>query len=460
MNDVWSRTLRRAKRMINKQSFQTWISSMNCEGYKKGVLHLSVGSDSHRDWVMANYLSYIRVAASAACNREVTVEIKVQDANKPRLVVPVKKSSRHSRAVEHPSAIVAQHPTNGNLALAFDGFVPGECNEFAYSACQSVARQPASEFNPLYIYGQHGVGKTHLLCATTNSLRKTHSELSVLYQTAEDFTNEFFESIATKQTAGFRARYRTQDVLLIDDVQFVQSKASTQEALFHTINALQERGRQVVISSDRLPEELFSVKPKLIERFSSGLVIDVAPPEFRMKIRILRKKAELLDMELLDEVATYIAEMSCPSVRQLESMLTKLKGYSELKTAPISLEIAEAVLGRNGSGKKELTVEAIQDKVASYFGIGVSKLVSRDRTRSIVRARQVAMFLSRDMLGDSYPSIGKKFSGMCHAAVIHSYKLIRAKMIADPAFHCLIETLKRELGALRQQSAIQRHLDM
>ena len=449
MNNVWIRTLRRVKRKVNQHSFETWLKSMRYGGYKKGVLRLTVSNESHRNWVNDNYLSLIRVAARDVCKRDVDVQIELNGS--PNLS---KKSSRARRFTFQTPSIQVRNKglllthTNGNFT--FDSFVSGECNEFAWAACHKVAQNPAAAYNPLFICGRPGVGKTHLLCAIAHHIRSTHGQLSVLYQTGEDFTNSLMDAIATKQMAGFRAKYRSLDVLLIDDVQFIQAKNKTQEVLFHTFNALYDLGRQIVISSDRHPEGLHFIQEKLVSRFASGLVADLAPPNMTLRVEILHKKAEKAKFRLPTEIAYYIASKSPPSVRQLEGLLTRVKAYTELKFLPVTLESAKAALNGYGNGEDNssngLSVEVIQRKVASYCGLRLENLISRDRARNVVRARQIAMYLCRELLNESYPKIGKMFSGMCHAAAIHSYKLIDSKLKTDPVLARVVDTLKKELN--------------
>jgi len=452
VNNVWVRTLRRVKRMVNQHSFETWLKSMRYNGYKKGVLRLTVSNESHKNWVNDNYLSLIRIAARDVCKRDVDVQIDLNGS--PDL--GQKKSQARRFAFQAPLGQVKTRgvslpPTNGSFT--FESFVSGECNEFAQAACRKVAQSPAAAYNPLFIYGQPGVGKTHLLCAIAHYVRSNHQQLSVLYQTGEDFTNNLVESLATKQMAGFRAKYRSLDVLLIDDVQFIQAKNKTQEVLFHTFNALYDLGRQIVISSDRHPGRLHFVQDKLVSRFGSGLVVDLSPPDIALKVEILRKKAEKAEFRLPTEIAHYIASRSPSSVRQLEGLLTRVKAYTELKFLPVTLESAQAALRGYGNGDdgslNGLSVEVIQSKVASYCGLRLEELVSRDRARNIVRARQVAMYLCRELLKESYPKIGKKFSGMCHAAAIHSYKLIASRLKTDPVLRHVVDTLKKELNGAK-----------
>jgi len=449
VNNVWVRTLRRVKRMVNQHSFETWLKSMRYIGYKKGVLRLTVSNESHKNWVNDNYLSLIRIAARDVCKRDVDVQIELNgapDLNKKSS--PARRFTLQVPLVQVRTRGVSLPPTNGSFT--FESYVSGECNEFARAACSKVAQSPAAAYNPLFICGQSGVGKTHLLCAIAHYVRSNHAQLSVLYQTGEEFTNSLVESIATKQMAGFRAKYRSLDVLLIDDVQFIQAKNKTQEVLFHTFNALYDLGRQIVISSDRHPEELHFIQEKLVSRLGSGLVVDLASPDMALKVEILRKKAEKAKFRLPTEIAYYIASKSPPSVRQLEGLLTRVKAYTELKFLPVTLESAKAALNGYGNGEESssngLSVEAIQRKVASYCGLRLENLVSRDRARNVVRARQIAMYLCRELLNESYPKIGKMFSGMCHAAAIHSHKLVVSRLKTDPVLGRVVDTLKKELN--------------
>ncbi|MBN1592674.1 MAG: chromosomal replication initiator protein DnaA, partial [Candidatus Coatesbacteria bacterium] len=335
--------------------------------------------------------------------------------------------------------------TNGHYT--FESFVQGECNEFAWAACRKVAESPAIAYNPLYLHGSAGTGKTHLLCAIAHDIKRDHKELSILYVTAEDFTNNLIESIATKQTAGFRAKYRSRDVLLIDDIQFIQAKNKTQEALLHTFNTLSDLGHQIVISSDRQPESLHFVQDGLISRFCSGLVVDVGAPDAELRSRILLKKAEKTSFDLPDEIADYIATRAPNNVRLLEGLLTRVRAYAELKRVPLTLDAAKRALNGfgNGSSSKVLSVGSIQKKVASYCGLRFEDIISRNRARNVVRARQIAMYLCRELLEESYPSIGKQFSGLCHAAAIHSYNIVASKLKTDPVLTKIVLELKNEL---------------
>ncbi|HUT03564.1 MAG TPA: chromosomal replication initiator protein DnaA [bacterium] len=447
MNNVWVRVLRRVKRTINRHSFETWIKSMHYEGYRKGVLRLTVLNDSHRNWVNENYLSLIRVAAGDICSRDVEVQISLNGVHDVEEKAPAVQRSLHKAPVAHSLRQGPALPhTNGDFT--FDNYVLGECNEFAHAACVKVAQSPSKAYNPLFIYGQDGVGKTHLLSAITHYIRHNHQALSVLYETAEDFTNDLVDSIGSRQMPGFRARYRNQDVFLIDDIQFIQAKKTTQESLLHTFNALYDLGRQIVVSCDRHPEGLQFVQDKLLSRLGSGLVVDLAPPDLEVRVRILLKKAEKVSFDLPEEIAYYMASRAPSNVRQLESLLTRVKAYTEWKHLDLTLESAKAAL--NGYGKlnsqEKLSTEVIQNKVALYYGLRTDDLLSRSRARNIVRARQVAMFLCRELLRESYPSIGRSFSGMSHAAAMHSCGRVVFMLKSDPRFVQTIDVLKKELA--------------
>jgi len=447
VNNVWIRILRRLKRTINRHSFDTWIKSMHYEGYRKGVLRLTVLNDSHRNWVNENYLSLIRVAARDICRRDVEVQISLNGVHDVKKKAPALRRAMPKTPVVHSLRQGPALPhTNGNFT--FDNYVLGECNEFAHAACFKVAQSPSRAYNPLFIYGQDGVGKTHLLFAITHYIRHNHQALSVLYETAEDFTNDLIESIGSRQMPGFRARYRNQDVLLIDDIQFIQAKKKTQEALLHTFNALYELGRQIVVSCDRHPEGLQFVQEKLLSRLGSGLVVDLAPPDLDVRVRILLKKAEKMRFDLPEEIAYYIASRAPSNVRQLEGLLTRVKAYAEWKHLDVTLESAKAAL--NGYGKlnasARLSTKVIQNKVALYYGLRTDDLLSRNRAKNIVRARQVAMFLCRELLKESYPSIGRSFSGMSHAAAMHSCRRVASMLRTDPRLVQTIDVLKNELA--------------
>lgn len=448
MNSVWTKTLRRLRRRVPGQSFETWIRSMQYDGYRKGVLRLLVSDEYHKNWVMDNYLSAIRVAASQVCRRDVDVLVDLSDT----CSAPQKKSPGRQLKLQSPPQKPKKSPLvncSADERFTFANYVLGDSNEFALAASQKVVGNLAKEFNPLFIHGHSGVGKTHLLFAIANYVRKQHPDLTVLYRTAEQFTNELMDSLASKQMASFRARYRSLDVFLIDDIQFIQAKNKTQETFLHTFDAIFDLGCQIVISCDRLPEELPLIDEKLVSRFASGLVVGLTQPDLKLKTDILRKRAADSGAALPDNVAYYIAGRSCGSVRQLLGMLTKVLAFSDWKHSPLTPSLAKTALRDYGAQDAPgvLSIETIQVKVASYYGLMRSHLLSKERARTVVTARQVAMFLCRELLNESYPTIGKKFAGMCHAAVIYACKAVQKKMKKDTLLNRIVDTLRTELNS-------------
>ena len=348
-----------------------------------------------------------------------------------------------------PPPITARRPaeTTVNSRYTFEAFVSGTSNRFALAAAQGVAEKPAQSFNPLFIYGTAGLGKTHLLHAIGNYVNQHYPHLNVVYVSAESFTNDFIESIRTNTQFAFKQRYRTCDVLLIDDIQFLEKKDGTREEFFHTFNALHDENRQIVITSDRSPKSLAAFEDRLRTRFDWGLTTDVQPPELETRLAILRHKGERETLHFPDEVLDYIAAHITNNIRELEGALIRVAAYASIHDQPVTLNLAEEQLRHLiTSETRQLTPRIILETTADMFGMTVDDLVSKSRSRPLVNARQICMYVFRQMTDFSYPAIGREFGGRDHTTVIHAVEKISTLMQQKRSIFDQVTDLMNRLG--------------
>jgi chromosomal replication initiator protein len=330
-----------------------------------------------------------------------------------------------------------------NHKYTFDLFVSGTGNQFAHAAAMAVANNPADTYNPLFIYGGVGLGKSHLLNAIGHTIRAASPELSVCYCSAEKFMYEMVNALRQKKMELFRSRFRTIDVLLVDDIQFISGKVGTQEEFFHTFNALYDTHKQIVITSDKFPREISDLEERLRSRFEWGLIADIQPPDVETKIAILKKKSEITKIRLPDDVTYFLASSDTKNIRELEGMLIRLGAYSSLQNIPITLDMArESLKDILGDRRKDITVELIQKATADYFGLKVAELKSDKRLKNLVQARQIAIWICRDMTKASYPDIGMRFGGKDHSTVIYAAKKIDKALKDDVKLSRIIDEIK------------------
>ena len=333
-----------------------------------------------------------------------------------------------------------------NFEYTFDNFIVGNSNKFAHAACTAVAKHPAQAYNPLFIYGPSGIGKTHLLYAITNEIKKNNPDVKVLYIKGDDFTNQMIESLANKEMSLFHEKYRKCDVLLIDDIQFIAGKTSTQEEFFHTFNSLYEAHKQIILTSDRPPREIQTLEDRLKTRFEWGLIADIQPPDLELRIAILKKKAEQVNIKLPEDVLTFLAENLRSNVRQIEGAIKKLAALCFLSGKTISIETAEGCISEllGGEEPASVTVEKIFAAVYKKYGISKEDLIGQKRNKEIAATRHIANYLIREITEMSYPNIAKIF-GRNHSTVISSIEIVEKKIKNDKAFELEIENLKKEI---------------
>ena len=447
MENIWLEAQSNIAKVLTPQTYDTWIRPITFVSFKNNSFLLEVPNKFVKEWVEEKYNSMIQEAISSLTGSKFQLEFKLNDKHQgekapdvAEMVVP--------RDVPPPR----EKPTQGDLVsnlnpkYTFETFVCGASNQFAHAASQAVAANPASNYNPLFIYGGVGLGKTHLLIAIGNQILARNKKARVCYYTSEKFMNELINCLRYNKMEQFRNKFRSMDILLIDDVQFIAGKERTQEEFFHTFNSLYESHKQIVVTSDKFPKDIPGLEERLRSRFEWGLIADIQPPDIETKVAILKKKAEIDSIGLTDDVALFLASSSTTNVRELVGMLIRLGAFSSLTGNEITLKMARDVLKDIIVDKtRELSIEIIQKQVADHFKIKVSELKSDKRLKALVVPRQIAIYLCRELTKASYPEIGEKFGGKDHSTIIHSVKKIDLQIAQDLEIKGIIDTLRRSL---------------
>lgn len=447
MEKVWLQVLSNMEKVLTPHTYSTWIRPLKFLDTKGNVLYLETPNSFFREMVRENYLSMIEEAVSAILQSNAFIELLV--SSKENINNPIKTESELSGKDSTSPVEISSNPafhTNLNPKYTFDTFVCGAGNQFAYAATQAVANKPATNYNPLFLYGGVGLGKTHLLTAIGNHILASNSSSKVCLYTSEKFMNEMINCIRYKKMEEFRNKFRSMDVLLIDDIQFMAGKEATQEEFFHTFNSLHESHKQIVVTSDKFPKDMAGLEQRLRSRFEWGLIADIQPPDIETKVAILKKKSEIDSINLPDDVALFLASSSTSNVRELEGMLIRLGAYASLTGNEITLSMAREVLKDIIVEKnREITVEMIQKFVSEFFGIKISDLKSDKRLKTVVVPRQIAIYLCRDLTKSSYPEIGEKFGGKDHSTIIHSFKKITRLITSDSELKNTLDNIRRGL---------------
>jgi len=446
---LWSHVLEEARERLNPQAFGTWLSGTRAVALTEDELLVEVPSEFHVEWVGAKYGDQLAGLVEGILNRSLSLSFQCSD-NAPELPIPtVELSAPSAGGTRQSRDRSSPHPTPTlNDRYTFDRFVVGNNSQFAAAACRAVAEQPAKAYNPLFLYGGVGLGKTHLMHAIGRRLLEETPNARVVYLTTEQFTNDLVSAIQSGTTADFRRRYRQIDLLLVDDVQFLAGKERTQEEFFHTFNALYDAHKQIILTSDRPPKEIGGLEGRLVSRFEWGLVADIRSPDYETRVAILRKKGEDDRISIDEDVIDFVARACTNSVRELEGAIIKLLAYSSLTNQEITVELARRSLqsqGAGSAGSRNLTAERIQDFVAEEWGVRPDALASKRRTKDITVPRQVAMYLIRELLDMALAQIGDLFGGRDHSTVIHSINKVEGEMEEDPDFRARVEAIRDEL---------------
>jgi chromosomal replication initiator protein len=447
MLDAWQQATNNIEKIMSEADFGAWIKPVHYSHHAGSAVFLTVPNSFIKEWLEDHYLKVLTGALSATLGYTVSLifVIKSDEEHQPYISEDFIVKNE-SEPVSGKNTFVEQVFTPLNQRYTFDLFVSGTGNQFAHAAAMAVANNPADTYNPLFIYGGVGLGKSHLLNSIGHTIRDNSPELSVCYCSAEKFMYEMVNHLRLKKMDIFRNRFRNVDVLLVDDIQFISGKTGTQEEFFHTFNALYDAHKQIVITSDKFPREISDLEERLRSRFEWGLIADIQPPDVETKIAILKKKSEVTRVFFPEDVYYFLASSDTRNIRELEGMLIRLGAFSSLQNIPVTLDMAkENLKDILGDRHKEITVEFIQKTVADYFDMKIVDIKSDKRLKNIVLARQIAIWFCRDMTKSSYPDIGQKFGGKDHSTIIHSYKKIDKTISEDPKLSNIIVEIRRIL---------------
>jgi chromosomal replication initiator protein len=433
--------------MLNADTYNLWFAPLRVCAQENNSLTLEVANDFCEVWLKDNYMGLLQDVLAVASGRQIQVKFKVAAGSGPTAPAPHPSPVRKRAAEAAPERAADHHEFNFNPKNTFDTFVVGSNNNFSYAAALAVAQAPGKSYNPLFLYGGVGLGKTHLLHAVGQHVVTHKKGARVAYVSSERFTNEYIDGIQNNQLVRFRKKYRQTDVLLIDDIQFLAGKERIQEEFFHTFNALHEGHKQIVLTCDRPASEIQNLEQRLVSRFEWGLVTDLQPPDVEMRLAILQKKAQIMGVQLPEEIMQFLANRIRNNIRRLEGALIRVASYAALTGKTLSLEVVEGLLREvlNEEGRYALNIDVIQKRVAEHFDIRLADMTSRRRPESIAFPRQVAMYLSRQMTETSLSAIGDAFGGRDHGTVLHACRLVKDRMEVDANVRQVVSYLEKQL---------------
>lgn len=449
---LWNKLAEVIRQRVSSDSFERWFSGVSVVGATPDAVTLGVPNPIHQFFIESNYSSLLNAAVEEVCGASLNLifdcsgdsqtEAKIEKETSdvaPRAALPARNAAASSSN--------ASIPTGMNPSYAFESFIVGANNQFAHAASQAVANSPARTYNPLFIYGGPGLGKTHLLQAIGHHILATKKNAKVVYLRSEQFTNEFIDAIQNNALVAFRKRYRQADILMIDDIQFFAGKGATQEEFFHTFGALHDGHKQIVLSSDRPPSEIANLEQRLVSRFEWGMTAEIQPPDMETRIAILQGKASRMHIEIEHWVMEFLADKIRSDVRRLEGALMRVAAYKSLSGQPLNLEALEHLLRDvlQEQARKAVTIDQIQKRVAEHFDIRLADMTSKRRQASVAYPRQIAMYLSREMTPSTLIEIGDAFGGKDHGTVIHACKLVKKRMEEDPKARHLVRLLDQQL---------------
>jgi chromosomal replication initiator protein len=437
--DIWHKSLAKIEERLGNAIIDLWFRPMKLTQLKEQQVTIDIPNRFFKDWIEDNYPDIIAEAMGSMLGYPVTVRYRLAEKIDP----DVKKMDMR---LESRRQKLASRGIYLNPKYTFENFVIGPSNQFAHAAAKAVADAPGKVYNPLFIYGGVGLGKTHLITAIGNTVIDRRPEISVIYVSAEQFTNEVVSAIRHEKMSELKEKYRNIDLLLLDDIHFIANKTQTQEEFFHTFNAIYERQRQIVISSDRPPKEIGAVTDRLRSRFSMGLIADIQTPELETKVAILQRKAEMEKISITEDVTYYLAAKVKSNIRELEGCLIRLGAQSSLTGRAINKEMAKEILqDLIEEDDRPITTDQIQKTVCEHFALKLSDMKAKKRTKEIALPRQIAMYLCKQLTGLSLNDIGKNFGGKDHATVIYACKQMEEKRAKDEVFNRLIENFLRKL---------------
>ncbi|MBP8696173.1 MAG: chromosomal replication initiator protein DnaA [Syntrophobacterales bacterium] len=444
----WKKSVDIIKEKVTKQNFDTWISPVRINALEASGVELSVPNRFFRDWLAEHFMDVIKDSVSSVSGVPMSIRFVI-DKTPVQGRPPVSESVQTERLKNsEPSDLANRVHPSLNMNYNFERFVVGPSNQFAHAAAVAVAEAPAKNYNPLFIYGGVGLGKTHLLNAIGLHTFKIDPSANVLYVSAEEFMNEMINSIRYDKMQKFREKYRNIDSLLIDDIQFIAGKERTQEEFFHTFNTLHDSGKQIVVTSDKFPKDIPNLEGRLRSRFEWGLIADIQPPEIETKVAIVDKKAQENNISLPKNVAYYIASKAESNIRELEGFIIRIGAYASLTGREIDMDLVKEVLKKffKQGEKPEVTVEEIMKTVAAKFNIRIVDLKSQKKNKNLVIPRQIAMYLARRLTSHSYPDIGAKIGGKDHSTVIYANNKIKDLLEKDPKMELVVREIEESLN--------------
>jgi chromosomal replication initiator protein len=444
---IWDFAQQHLRSMLSADTYKLWFESLRATALDGNILFLEVSNDFCEVWLKDNYMGLLQDVVALAAGRQLQIKFKVGSGNGSLAQAPVAAAPK-PKAVESSTERNSHHADlNFNPKNTFETFVVGNNNNFSYAAALAVAQAPGKSYNPLFLYGGVGLGKTHLLHAIGQHVFNSKKSARVAYVSSEKFTNEYIDAIQNNLLVKFRKKYRQTDVLLIDDIQFLAGKERIQEEFFHTFNALHESHKQIVLTCDRPASEIQNLEHRLVSRFEWGLVTDLQPPDIEMRLAILNKKAQIMGVTLPEEIMNFLANRIRTNIRRLEGALIRVASYASLTGKKLSIEVVEGLLREvlHEEGRFSISIEVIQKKVAEHFDIRLADMTSKRRPENIAFPRQIAMFLSRQMTESSLSSIGEAFGGRDHGTVLHACRLVKDRMEVDSSVRQVVSYLEKQL---------------
>jgi chromosomal replication initiator protein len=443
---IWSSAQEHLRSKLSADTYNMWFASLVAKAIDNSDITLEATNEFCEVWLKDNYLSLLQDAVAIAAGRQLQIKFKPALGATPMMTAPVSRPPKAKAAVV-PERSPANGEPNFNPKNTFESFVVGNNNNFAFAAAKAVAEAPGKSYNPLFLYGGVGLGKTHLLHAIGQHVGASKKGARVAYLSSEKFTNEYIDGIQNNQLAKFRKKYRQTDVLLIDDIQFLAGKERIQEEFFHTFNALHEAHKQIVLTCDRPASEIQGLEHRLVSRFEWGLVTDLQPPDVEMRQAILNKKAQAMGVTLPDDVMNFLANRIRTNVRRLEGALIRVASYVSLTGKKVSIEVVEGLLREilHEEGRYSISVEVIQKKVAEHFDIRLADMTSKRRPENIAFPRQIAMYLTRQMTESSLNTIGEAYGGRDHGTVLHACRLVKDRMEVDANVRQVVHYLEKQL---------------
>ncbi len=448
---IWQRVLEKMEVRTNKSGYDIWVKNTRAILKHNNIIAVEVPNSFYINWLNKNYLDSLKKCLSEVTDESYDIEfIEKSEVDGYINIINNHLSTDNQQLkfdINNNKPLQVHNDLNLNPKYVFDTFVIGESNRFAHAASLAVAKNPAESYNPLFLYGGSGLGKTHLMHAIGHYVREKHQSMRIIYISSEKFINEFIDATQNNTTSKFRNKYRNADILMIDDIQFLENKERTQVEFFHTFNELYNAKKQLIISSDRPPREIRELEERLRSRFEWGLLTDIQPPGLETRVAILRKKCEMENYNIPEEITFFIAENISSNIRELEGALTRINAYASINEVPLTIDsirsVLKDILPQNSF--RPITIDLIMKIVADYYNMTVSALISNKRTKSIVLPRQIAMFLARELTDHSLPKIGAEFGGRDHTTVLHSCEKINNSLKKDLKLAGVINELKNKI---------------